>query len=151
MVQITKKFEYKSKKNRIKSGEKGIGRFALDRLGQICEMYTKHDSSSKTLYWKTDWKNFEELGKKINEVAADLDYLHNDIREFLPAEIIRNLDEINEDLINNFQTGTILKITKLRDNWTNKAIKKIINMLSYSIPNSRINEYSIYVIPSLFR
>lgn len=144
-----KKFEYKSKKNRIKSGEKGIGRFALDRLGQICEMYTKHDSSSKTLYWKTDWKNFEELGKKINEVAADLDYLHNDIREFLPAEIIRNLDEINEDLINNFQTGTILKITKLRDNWTNKAIKKIINMLSYSIPNSRINEYSIYVIPSL--
>ena len=45
-----KKVEYQSKKNRIKSGEKGIGRFALDRLGQVCEMYTKHDSSSKTLY-----------------------------------------------------------------------------------------------------
>lgn len=144
-----KKVEYQSKKNRIKSGEKGIGRFALDRLGQVCEMYTKHDSSSKTLYWKTDWKNFEEPGKTISEVAADLDYLNNALSELLPAEIVRNLDEINEDLINNFKTGTILKITNLRDDWTNKAIDKIINMLSYSIPNSGINEYSIYVLPSL--
>lgn len=144
-----KKVVYQSRKNRIKSGEKGIGRFALDRLGQVCEMYTKNDLSSKTLYWKTDWKNFEESGKTINEVAADLDYLNNDLREFLPTEIVRNLDEINEDLINNFQTGTILKITNLRDNWTNKAIEKIINMLSYSIPNSGIDEYSIYVLPSL--
>ena len=144
-----KKVEYQSKKNRIKSGEKGIGRFALDRLGQVCEMYTKHDSSIKTLYWKTDWKNFEESGKTINEVAADLDYLNNALSEFLPTEIVRNLDEINEDLINNFKTGTILKITNLRDDWTNKAIEKIINMLSYSIPNSGINEYSIYVLPSL--
>lgn len=144
-----KKIVYQSKKNRIKSGEKGIGRFALDRLGEICEMYTKHDLSYKTLYWKTDWKNFEESGKTINEVAADLDYLDDDLKMFLPKEIVRNLDNINEELVNNFQTGTILKITNLRDNWTEKAIEKITNMLSYSIPNSGINEYFIYVQQSL--
>lgn len=144
-----KKFEYQSKKNRIKSGEKGIGRFALDRLGEICEMYTKHASSDKTLYWKTDWTNFEEPGKNINEVAADLDYINETLNNFLPTEIVRNLDNINEELINNFQTGTILKITNLRDNWTKKSIEKITNMLSYSIPNSGIKEYSIYVQQSL--
>ena len=68
-----KKIEYQSKKNRIKSGEKGIGRFALDRLGEICEMYTKTNADDKTLYWKTDWSNFEAEGKTINEVEADLD------------------------------------------------------------------------------
>lgn len=58
-----KKIEYQSKRKRIKSGEKGIGRFALDRLGEVCEMYTKHKTSDKTLYWKTDWKNFENSRK----------------------------------------------------------------------------------------
>lgn len=36
-----KKKEYISKKKRIKSGEKGIGRFALDRLGGVCELFKK--------------------------------------------------------------------------------------------------------------
>ena len=47
--------------------------------------------------------------------------------------------------MNNFTTGTILKITNLRDNWSDKNIDKIFNMLSYSIPNTGIKEYSIYV------
>ena len=36
-----KRDNYQSVKKRIKSGEKGIGRFALDRLGSQCTMYTK--------------------------------------------------------------------------------------------------------------
>lgn len=143
-----KKVVYQSKKNRIKSGEKGIGRFALDRLGEICEMYTKHDSSNKTLYWKTDWRNFEQTGKTINEVAADLDLLDDDLRMFLPIEIIKNLDSFDEELVNTFKTGTILKITNLRDNWTNKAIEKIINMLSYVMPNNHLQDYSLYAMRS---
>lgn len=143
-----KKVVYKSKKNRIKSGEKGIGRFALDRLGEICEMYTKHDSSDKTLYWKTDWRNFEQTGKVINEVAADLDFLDDDLRKFLPAEVIKNLDCFDKELVNIFKTGTILKITNLRDNWTNKAIEKIINMLSYAMPNNHLQDYSLYAMRS---
>lgn len=143
-----KKVVYQSKKNRIKSGEKGIGRFALDRLGEICEMYTKHDSSDKTLYWKTDWRNFEQTGKTINEVAADLDLLDDDLSMFLPTEIIKNLDCFDEELVNSFKTGTILKITNLRDNWTNKAIEKITNMLSYVMPNNHLQDYSLYAMQS---
>ena len=37
-----KRIRFMSERNRVKSGEKGIGRFALDRLGSKCTMYTKH-------------------------------------------------------------------------------------------------------------
>ena len=39
-----KRSEFYSSKKRIKSGEKGIGRFALDRLGNSCTMFTKSAS-----------------------------------------------------------------------------------------------------------
>ena len=144
-----KKYEYQSKKHRIKSGEKGIGRFALDRLGEVCEMYTKHIASNKTLYWKTDWKNFEEVGKTINEVAADLDYLNEDIKHFIPKDIAKALNDIDKSLINDFHTGTIIKITHLRDNWTSNTMMKIIDMLSYVIPSTGIQDYSLYTQTSL--
>ncbi len=41
-----KREHYKSEKKRIKSGEKGIGRFALDRLGCDCIMYTRTADAS---------------------------------------------------------------------------------------------------------
>ncbi len=41
-----KKYNYLSDRKRVKSGEKGIGRFALDRLGSKCTMYTKNSSES---------------------------------------------------------------------------------------------------------
>ena len=144
-----KRIEYQSKKNRIKSGEKGIGRFALDRLGAVCEMYTKHELSEKTLYWKTDWKNFEEVGKNINEVAADLDYLNSDIKMFIPTEIIKELDAVDINLVDSLKTGTILKISQLRDNWTDKSIEKIVDMLGYVMPNNRLQYYRLYVQPAL--
>lgn len=66
-----KRVEYLSTKKRIKSGEKGIGRFALDRLGSKCRMYTKHDSED-LICWETDWSNFEKSGQIIDDVEADL-------------------------------------------------------------------------------
>ena len=144
-----KKIEYQSKRKRIKSGEKGIGRFALDRLGEVCEMYTKHKTSDKTLYWKTDWKNFETAGKTINEVTADLDYLNKDIVQIIPSEIVQNLSNYNNSLVNDFHTGTVIKITKLRDNWTSNSIMKIINMLSYILPNNGIQDYTLFAQTNL--
>ena len=68
-----KRVEYLSAKNRIKSGEKGIGRFALDRLGSKCRMYTKHDSES-LICWETDWSSFEKSGQIIDDVEANRRY-----------------------------------------------------------------------------
>ena len=48
---------------RIKSGAKGIGRFALDRLGESCTMITFPKSNSVGHKWIINWGDFEE---KIN-------------------------------------------------------------------------------------
>ena len=39
-----------SKKGRIKTGAKGIGRFALEKLSQTTTVYSKHDNN-KLVYW----------------------------------------------------------------------------------------------------
>ncbi|WGE87914.1 ATP-binding protein [Actinobacillus equuli subsp. haemolyticus] len=42
--------------NRVYAGSKGIGRFALARLGKNVEMYTRQ-MDGDGLLWKTDWNN----------------------------------------------------------------------------------------------
>lgn len=46
-----------SDKARVKTGAKGIGRFALDRLGSETEMWTlsKKSKDKQGLYWKMNW------------------------------------------------------------------------------------------------
>lgn len=138
-----KLINYKSSKNRIKSGEKGIGRFALDRLGNKCVMHTKHEDSDKTICWTTNWDNFEDPTKTINEVEATIEYHSNDIIDFLPDNFSNKLSQFNELNTNNFKTGTLLKITELRDKWTPKDINKIIEKLSYITPISENKDYKI--------
>lgn len=57
---------------RIKSGAKGIGRFALNRLGSQAVMYT-HKNGEDAYAWKVDWNDFNAPGKRINEIMADLE------------------------------------------------------------------------------
>lgn len=75
-----KRVEYLSTKKRIKSGEKGIGRFALDRLGSKCRMYTKHDSED--LIKPADMLQTCIFGSRVKhemalEAAVVYDLCHN--------------------------------------------------------------------------
>jgi signal transduction histidine kinase len=153
-----KRKNYISDKRRIKSGEKGIGRFALDRLGGICEMYTKTADSSRVLYWKANWSDFEKSGKMINDIEADLDYIDNTFQDVIPTEIINNISYIDKELSNiieghskiEFEGGTILKISQLRDIWDKVAIDKLIESLNYLIPPVNDSfEYNICLQRSL--
>ena len=45
---------------RIKSGAKGIGRFALNRLGEQAVMYTCKDGGN-AYAWKVDWEDFNDF------------------------------------------------------------------------------------------
>ena len=140
-----KKIEYKTKKNRIKSGEKGIGRFALDRIGGLCEMYTKHAQSDSSIYWKTAWSDFEQQGKKINEIEADCDILENAFENYIPSFILDDIKKIseNDEFEFDFATGTLLKIGLLRDQWDDKLIKKIEDSLIALIPPIEQDDYII--------
>lgn len=141
-----KRLEYRSSKKRIKSGEKGIGRFALDRLGSKCTMYTKSESE-KLIRWYTDWSSFEVPGKTLEQVEAEFEYLDGSIMDFFPPTILHCIETANSKNAKEFSisTGTILKISGLRDNWSNSQIEKTIKSIGFIIPPGEQTSFSIFV------
>lgn len=157
-----KKYNYLSNRNRVKSGEKGIGRFALDRLGSKCTMYTKH-VSEPLIYWFNDWNNFEDVGKTLDEIEADFDYLDSDFKEVIPKNIIDNLDllieEKNDELKSlgkespsfSLETGTLFQIEGLRDKWDDTEISKVLSVLGFLVPPGEQTQYYIFAQSGLDR
>ncbi len=91
-----------TKTGRVKAGAKGIGRFALDKLGSKCEMTTIFNpkyhhqdtdiNGEKTNYkgykWKVDWEDFEGEYKTIDSVGAELfGLLNSTIKREITEEI----------------------------------------------------------------
>lgn len=58
---------YKTKNNRVLAGSKGIGRFALARLGREVEVFSKKENSNGVC-WKTNWEKslLEKFDKEKN-------------------------------------------------------------------------------------
>ncbi|MFQ8630729.1 MAG: ATP-binding protein [Intestinibacter bartlettii] len=142
-----KKIEYKSTKNRIKSGEKGIGRFALDRLGSKCELYTKNEESEKLIKWSTNWSDFEESGTTLDEMEAEFEFLDKSYEAIIPHEIYDDLMKYDESI--DFSTGTLIKAMNLRDNWNDNNIINIISSLGFLIPPEGKDDYEILTMKSL--
>ncbi len=124
-----KKHEYQSIKNRVKSGEKGIGRFALDRLGSKCEVYTK-TNNDKLIHWINDWNDFEFDGKSLDEVEAQIEELNEDLSSFVPKYLLEIIKKYNS----NFISGTMIVISGLRDLWTDDKKNGIMKSLSTVLP-----------------
>ena len=141
-----KRIQFMSQKNRIKSGEKGIGRFALDRLGSRCTMYTKH-SSEALIRWETDWSKFETAGQVIDDVEADFSYCpENKFEEIIPTTIKNEIKKVSGSSNGEqfaLATGTLFVISGLRDDWKNNMIDKVIDVLGYLIPPVEQQNYTI--------
>lgn len=140
-----KQINYMSKKDRVKSGEKGIGRFALDRLGSICKMYTKCEQEP-LIYWFNDWSKFEEKGKTIDQVEADFAYLEKEFSDVIPSFMLINLQEycLKNNIDLDLSTGTIFEISGLRDEWTEAEVNKIFDIMGYLIPPINQQGYNIF-------
>src|SRR5690606_6629878 len=72
-----KEKEYTSTRGRIKAGAKGIGRFALDRLGQKCTVFTLQGRKKDGYKWSANWNDFEKDGAVIGNVFASLEIVRN--------------------------------------------------------------------------
>lgn len=127
---------------RIQTGAKGIGRFALDRIGDTCVMYTKNIDSNDAIEWKVDWREFKREDK-LTDITAEIDYKNNKKLSDLINKIINKdiLELIKKDFKN---TGTIFKINNLRDDWSTDLVDNIRQSLSSLIPPDIENEFSIY-------
>lgn len=155
-----------TKQGRVKSGAKGIGRFALDKLGSKCEMTTifnpdpevhKPDTDyngNRTSYtgynWHVNWEDFEGEFKTIDKVGAILNGLNS---ASLKDELLKRLPDIELQKIESekeFKYGTILKITELRDNWEDFFVEQVYNDLEVLVPPKEAGGFEIYVYSSLY-
>lgn len=143
---------------RVKAGAKGIGRFALDKLGERCEMYTFFNSTIHTdmdingksygnlgYYWCVNWKDFDGESQTIDKIGAELegikDKTYQDCLKTLP--LTSNIKALLEEF--QFHHGTILKISQLRDIWDDNAIKSVFEDLSVLAPPQESQEFSMYL------
>jgi len=142
-----KLIDFKSEDGRIKTGAKGIGRFALDRLGGLSIMKTKTKKTNDGYKWLMNWEQFEDKNKTISDVNAELDYLAKlDIKE----EILKNINdnriiEIIEENHFDFSHGTLIKISNLKDDWDEMNLNKLYKSLSALVPPREFSVFNIYM------
>lgn len=149
-----KKTNIKSRKERVKTGAKGIGRFALDRLGKKCKMLTKTENS-ECIYWEVDWGQFENKDAVISDIKAKM---YEQSGFHLPHEVLRVLDSFDLDpKVADFwkeNTGTLIEISELKDEWDEKTIELLYNNIEILIPPLESSFFSLYLFstdkPSIF-
>jgi hypothetical protein len=134
-----------TKNGRIRSGSKGIGRFALDRLGSKSHMLTKPKNKNILFDWNVNWDDFETTGAKINEITADLNSQKNTSYSQSLINIINNKNTIDLINKNKFENGTTLIIKFLRDNWSEKEIINLFSSLEILTPPNNEQRFQIYL------
>lgn len=95
----TKKESVFTKSGRVNTGEKGIGRFALDRISEKCTMLTV--SKNERFEWLVNWENFDS-SEMITDTYAEL----NDISENIPEFLSDLGNEFLCDMLKSDFTGT---------------------------------------------
>jgi signal transduction histidine kinase len=142
-----KEDEFETGSGRVKTGAKGIGRFALDRLGEIAEMYTlPKDPQQVASYWKVNWNDFKQKGISISQVNATLDELPNFNYKDKISDLTGDFSQLENYISKNnieFTKGTLIKISKLREAWTEEEITKLFENLEILIPPKEQPIFSI--------
>ena len=104
--------KFSPKFGRRMSGEKGMGHFATQKLGDVVRLVSNpeiyegregEEFANKTLVLTTDWKKYE-TGKTFNEIDNDLEIF----------------DRENKD-----QYGISIQISELKDKWTLQDIEQV--------------------------
>mgnify|MGYP002509460671 CR=1 FL=1 len=155
---------YTTNKGRIKSGAKGIGRFALDKLGSKCEMITFFDPTVHNnidvngnllspigYQWFVDWDEFEKETLTIDAIGADLIGLEQPITFGSYINAILQNTGISLDLsTNSISHGTILKISDLREEWSENVIEDLYADLSVLVPPVDFGDFKIILKSTSF-
>ena len=126
-----KQQSYRDNINRHYAGAKGVGRFSCDRLGSNLVLKTRSLKENKIQKLIIDWKEFEKDQKQ----------------EFINIEIPHDIILDSIEFPEKKNTGTILEITNLREEWhrekildLKKSLEKLINPFAESL------DFSIEII-----
>lgn len=149
----TKEFDGRSEGGRVMTGAKGIGRFALDRLGKECEMFSAKAGSDGLAHWIVDWGDFEGRGKIITDVEAVLEekqgrlpqiYERFALTALMPDAVPKREAEGSEISIA-FDRGTAIRISALHDRWDERDSIKLKDTLEALLPPRDQGDFNIFI------
>jgi signal transduction histidine kinase len=142
-----KRTNYKSK-TRIKTGAKGIGRFALDRLGKSSTLITK-TLESESLVWDVNWDQFEGSGAVISDVKATLQI--GNISFYDELVEINRFTGIGDEILNlwNEEKGTLISIDYLKDEWDERTTESLFSNLEILVPPLETNIFQIFLFSTI--
>ncbi|WP_028524681.1 ATP-binding protein [Runella limosa] len=166
-----KLYEHTTENGRVKTGAKGIGRFALNRLGMLTDMTSlpsmlkaqdldnvEVEEGIEEAYnakvvpnddcvgfeWTVDWKDFDKKGATVSDVEAVLSVKKNlNIKQELLSRF-SSYPKINEVLEGiDFKSGTVIEITELNDDWNEDKLRKLFGNLEMLLPPEEQNDFGI--------
>lgn len=115
----------KTKKGRIIQGEKGIGRFAIHKLGEKIELFTKSKGNDEVKL-EMDFSEFNpEKADLFNQPSTDyklLEEVHNSWFVNSPPEEIKK------------EKGTLIRIYRLRETWNDNDFEELYKSIQRLIP-----------------
>ena len=131
---------YSAGKNRIKTGAKGIGRFALDKLSLKTVVYTK--SENDTVYkWELNWQQFDNA-ELLSQVKANLNECDENF-----AEILSMFWGDDKDRLRKYEwsTGTLIILSPIRTFWSEALFVKVNNNLNNLNPLGNVDKFDVIV------
>ena len=146
-----KELSARSNGGRVVTGAKGIGRFALDRLGRETELFSGQSDITSIVHWYVDWSDFEGAGKIVSDVEALLEtesqpisnvYKGSGLSDLFPkARPLR--DGKAEPL--SFETGTAIRIGLLHDTWDSTDSLRLKDTLASLLPPHERADFDVFV------
>ncbi len=137
-----KEIHIKSPKGRIKTGAKGIGRFALDKLSLRSAMLTR-SLDYKLADWKIDWEQFEN-SKLLAQVTASLEERESDYAGEV-QKLVKNRFTQAFSAGRSWETGTAIRLHPVREEWTYRMFEKINTNLKSINPLGAADPFKVYV------
>lgn len=135
-----KEKEIKSDKGRIKTGAKGIGRFALDKLSIRSEMYTRK-AEKDVFHWKVDWNQFTDA-RLLKDVKASLE-----VKRCNYTELCKQL--MGEEYVKyesyGWNQGTAFILSPCRGEWSKRLFEKVNTGLRSINPLGFSDKFDIFI------
>lgn len=135
----------RSDKGRIRTGAKGIGRFALDKLSIKSVMYTKVEGVSDVVKWGMDWNQFENA-KLIGDVKADLDVQPLEYQRIV-KDTLQEVPELFDE--HDWSSGTLIILNPIREAWSERLFKKVNTNLKSINPIGSVDRFDV-VLKNVF-
>lgn len=104
-------------------GKKGVGRFAVDKLGSKLVMRTKKGNSNDVICLEADWSQYEKL-------ANELDIVEGNEKTEASKDFTKIPNKCLIEIENSERQGTTLEITIVRDPWTKNDIERAYKELA---------------------